>query len=62
MENIELIQKTAIEAAGKRLIYGGESPVPSLVIVDKDQTIQSLERHALGRQRYRGAAGHHVDR
>ncbi|PXV60697.1 Uncharacterized conserved protein YfdQ, DUF2303 family [Dyella jiangningensis] len=52
MENIELIQNTAVEAAGKRLLSA--TNLPRAVIVDGDQEVKSLEHLQPGRHRFRG--------
>jgi uncharacterized protein YfdQ (DUF2303 family) len=55
MENIELIQKTAVEAAGKQLLTLGRATQPNLIVLASDQKLHSLERFNVGRERYRGA-------
>ena len=53
MENIELIQSTAVEAAGKRQLYLSAG-LPDALILSADQKLESLERYQLLRHRYRG--------
>lgn len=55
MENIELIQKTAIEAAGQRLLTPAGKNSPSAIVLDSDEKLFSLESFQAGRDRYRGA-------
>lgn len=52
MENIELIQNTAVEAAGKHLLQ--RETMPDVIVLSGDQKIHSLESLQLQRSRYRG--------
>ena len=52
MENIELIQNTAIEAAGKRQLSA--DAMPDAIVVSGDQKVTSLEAFKPMRNRYRG--------
>ena len=54
MENIELIQKTAVEAAGFRLLTSTGKTSPSAIILDQNERLHSLEPYQPGRDRYRG--------
>lgn len=54
MENIELIQKTAVEAAGMRLLTASGRTTPSAIILEEHEKLQSLEPYQAGRDRYRG--------
>ncbi|MGO4700248.1 DUF2303 family protein [Dyella sp. 2RAB6] len=53
MENIQLIQDTAVEAAGKRLLTVGSTVIAA--ILNDNQKLTSLEPFQDGRFRYRGS-------
>ena len=53
MENVELIQNSAVEAAGKRQLQAAQ--LPAALIITGDQRIESLERLQPLRNRFRGA-------
>lgn len=54
MDNIELIQKTAVEAAGMRLLTTLGRSSASAVILEQQEQLKSLEWLQPGRDRYRG--------
>lgn len=54
MENIELIQKTAVEAAGMRQIKLSGHNSGSAIILGREEQLKSLESLQGGRDRYRG--------
>lgn len=53
VESIDLIQSTAVEAAGKRQLRA--SDLPTAVILDSAQSVHSLESYLATRFRYRGS-------